>query len=60
MKTRAEYFEEIRHKIDEMIDVFPLHKSMLMQYSDVLDALIQLEKGYKRVDLVKGTAHDPN
>jgi hypothetical protein len=52
-KSRDVYFECIRQIKDQMIDDFPLDKSMWMAHSDLNDALMQLEQSYKRVDFVK-------
>ena len=56
--TRQEYFEAIRKKKDEMLDVFPLDKSQWIVYSDFNDALNRLEQSYCRVDLVKGATSE--
>lgn len=54
MKTRLEHFEEIRKKIDELHDDFPLDKSQWEDHTDLLSALMRHEQGYNRVEVVKG------
>ena len=56
--SREDYFEGLRQILDQVIDNFPLDKWHIELYTDVVDALMALDRDYKRRDLVKGDTHE--
>jgi hypothetical protein len=54
IRQRDLYFEAMRQIKDRLIDDFPLDTSLWMYSTDLTDAMMQLEQGYRRIALVKG------
>ena len=52
IKSRDEYLEGLRQILDQLIDNFPLDKWHIELYTDIVDALMALDRDYKRRDLL--------